>query len=118
MGTLEPSNEPTYRSALRRPHKDLAAARGIAIFAARFAPVPGQIQRSGHKGKLNQILVGSPLYVEGHLVGPTPAKKATEKLQAGLIPQISIVPCRSTLIVAGVFLDTAQFTSGSGTSRW
>ena len=30
--------------------------------------------------------------------------------------QISLVPCRSTLTVAGVFFDTAHWTSGSGMS--
>jgi hypothetical protein len=43
---------------------DLPVSRGIAIFAARFTPVPWQLQRSGYKGRLNQILVGSPIYVE------------------------------------------------------
>lgn len=43
---------------------NLPIGRGVAIFAARFAPVPWQVQRSGYKGKLHQILVGSPLYVE------------------------------------------------------
>ena len=43
---------------------DLPLGYGVAIYAARFTPVPWQIQRSGYKGKLNHILVGSPLYVE------------------------------------------------------
>jgi len=43
---------------------DLPVGRGIAIYATRLAPVPWQMQRSGYKGKLNQIIVGSPLYVE------------------------------------------------------
>lgn len=43
---------------------DLPVSRGVAIYAARLAPVPWQMQRSGYKGKLSHIVVGSPLYVE------------------------------------------------------
>jgi len=43
---------------------DLPVGRGVAIFAGRFTPVPWQIQRSGYVGKLNGIIVGSPLYME------------------------------------------------------
>jgi hypothetical protein len=44
--------------------QDLPLGRGVAIFAARFAPVPWQIKRSGYQRRINSIIVGSPLYVE------------------------------------------------------
>jgi hypothetical protein len=42
----------------------LPRARGIAIFAGRFASTPWQTRRSGYHGRISEIIVGSPLYVE------------------------------------------------------